>query len=193
MMSTENTGGLLQLQGSPIDDLVRFEDRGVRNKRRWLVPHLASSAERGIHWRPLAVKPWASFPDASSEDGLEWPVWRFPVSHIDVGIRAAVAEGADTTQVARWFGDPIASRIASDHAAVWLEFSGRGGRVTRWSHERAAEFANATFRAPAVMRANVAPPSHRADVQVVMNPRRQVGIGIDTKRLVENDWIVGVE
>lgn len=69
-------GEIITLQGSPLDDLVRLEDRGVDRqgcRRLWL--HHCVAAGGGIRWTSLPEKAVA-WPEATNcPSGERWPIW----------------------------------------------------------------------------------------------------------------------
>lgn len=189
MMSTENTGRLLRLQGSPIDDLVRFEDRGTVNRRRLIVPHLASTADGGPHWRPLALKPSASFPRTSPGDPIVWPIWRFPAADLDFSLRLGWAVQASGQSPGHDFGDPVASRLARDYAAIWLEHTDADGEIRRWASDDPAAFANVAGRRNAVRYTEARRTEPNRQLAPLGRGRRDLAVVIDTLRLWETGWI----
>lgn len=188
MMSTENTGRLLRLQGSPIDDLVRFEDRGTEDGERRLIPQLAKTDGDAVRWGRLAGN--AAVYETSEADGLAWPVWRFPAHRFHITRRTSRAATAIGQDPGRDFGDLAASRRARDHAAIWLEHTNAAGEIRRWSSHDRAEFLNVAGWRNAIRYTEV----RRTDTKRLLAPlgsgRRDLFVVIDTRRLWETGWLV---
>ena len=72
-------GEILNLSGSPIDGLVRLEDRGTDNRGRrllWLhtAMHILDEPWK-TEWNPMPEDPVYFPPKPNGPDGSRWPIW----------------------------------------------------------------------------------------------------------------------
>lgn len=190
-MSAENTGRLLRLEGSPIDELVRFEDRGTVDGKRVLVAQLAKTDGDGVRWGSLAGN--TAVYGTSGADGLAWPVWRFPAHRLDITLRVSRGATAIGHNPGHDFGNPAASHRARDHAAIWLEFTDANGKIQRWSSDDPAAFWNVTSWRNAVRYTEVRRTEIRRELAPLGSGRRELAVVIDARRLWETGWLVEVD
>ncbi len=188
-MSDETTGRLLRLQGSPIDDLVRFEDRGTVDGRRLLVLYLLTTTADGVCAGRLSENQ-VSYVQAGDREA--WPVWQFPAMWLDTEIRLSLAGTVAGRDPGHDFGTEAASERAY-HAPVALEFITPDGETRRWSADDRAEFANVSLRRNAVRYAEV----QRSETKRLLTPiddgRRELVVVINARWLWDAGWLSGLE
>lgn len=184
---------ILRLDGSPLDDLVRFEDAGEVRGERVLIPHLLTTTKEGpVRWCPLSV----ARSDYSSrkehpEDAIRWPIWRFLATKLDIGHRIMLANTRDPSQNSVSFGTEAETIVARQFASIWLEFVTPEGTLARWSTVDPAEFACVSLQRNRVRFREV----RRLDMKRLFalrgRGRRDLSVVIDTRRLWEAGWLVG--
>lgn len=146
--------------GTPLDGLVRIEDRGRLGARRDLVLHLAKYGAGKPEWNPLGTKGW---PTKTGPDGLSWPVWRIPSDRLDRGALRTRAQNGDFSHAQMSTGQEVITftepsygqdkntvRTCSDTA----DFASAIIDSIRWSEanrNRAAEHGQRPVRKPLVM------------------------------------------
>jgi hypothetical protein len=101
-------GEILNLSGSPIDGLVRLEDRGIDNRgRRLLWLHTARSQKKQSPstavWNPMPQDSVHFPPKPNGPDGSRWPIWAIPLHWLD----------RDVIRRSGWYLDATPARMSA--------------------------------------------------------------------------------